>query len=825
MSRLYALLFLVAFDSLVCADTSLGLCNRYKTFCECLPAAHPSWTIVNCTVPRDQTIDILEGDVPESTTNLIVTGAESVLFGANSLAKLQDARHIYLSGNRVVLMRKFAAINLNVISVYLEIEKSDILRIEESTFSNIKGPLSVSIRDCDYVKLEGAAFSWLLTMSISNVRQLQLNSRAFKLDRSAANVGEHGPGMTIELKNLTIPEFPEEAFGSSAAGITMEGIEVRALKTRSFSANTYNTVLAVNCSFALIESDAFAQNSLINNLHFYGCKIHQIATKALLSAVASLNISHTRFEIIDTGAINATIVAVVIQDSKFNKFMEKGFVISSWNKIQMERNSFDELPTRAVVATSASVKELVFSENEIETANAESLMFIGHAYANSAQNVVYKNNYFGTPCHCNITPWLVKVLDVSTGDAFMSQSYCTVDEFFARCFNEPEQNMLFKKFLDSVCNIDPSIKCEQYKSKKGGNAVEIKNPRFPHKSNSQSGLSDRDKKVIGIVIVTALGCAIIAMFVSFIRWMRRKGYCVTVKNFLISSNSSCGTFCDRFCACGMNSGLDNAGSISQLSVNEYSERHRLNEPRAQDLIQETTLPDMYTEQVVPVEDKTSQTLPEELTKELLETLKEKLEDPENYVEAREMIEHLYELIKVEESCNTNTPTSMPVDENIYELPFQNTTPRIGKNKKQMISVGTRTPSLDKLTPLSPYNRQTALAHEYFEPKDFAVHLYAEIANCDKDKKSLLGVMPDVVGEQAVPRGPYLRAVREKIHSTAPTASSSKSLSNSASSPQHSSTIKSNKSTASNSSGKMINRPLPEKPISLDPGEGTSFKHG
>jgi hypothetical protein len=51
------------------------------------------------------------------------------------------------------------------------------------------------------VKLEGAAFSWLLTMSISNVRQLQLNSGAFKLDRSAANVGEHGPGMTVSMIN------------------------------------------------------------------------------------------------------------------------------------------------------------------------------------------------------------------------------------------------------------------------------------------------------------------------------------------------------------------------------------------------------------------------------------------------------------------------------------------------------------------------------------------------------------------------------------------------------------------------------------------------
>lgn len=473
----------------------------------------------------------------------------------------------------------------------------------------------------------------------------------------------------------------------------------------------------------------------------------------------------------------------------------------------MERNSFDDLAPNAIIAPGASIHELIFAENEIETASPDSLAFIGQARASSAHNVIYRNNYFGQPCHCNVSSWLAKALGVADGGAYEAESYCTVNEFFARCFNVPEQNMVFKKFLDGVCGDDSTIQCETYKSKIEGEATEIKNPRFPHKNKDHDGLSDRNKKVIGIVIVTVFGCIVIALFVSLVRWMRRKGYCVAVKNFLISSNWTCGSVCDGLCACGRSSGLDNARSISQLSVNEYSERHRLNEPRVQDLVQETSLPEAYAEQVAPVEDKTTQTLPEELTKELLENLREKLEDPENYLEAREMIEHLYELIKVEESCNINLPTSHRAEENIYELPFQNTTPRIGKNKKQMISVGTRTPSLDRLLPLSPYNRQTALVHEYFEPKDFAVHLYAEIANCDKEKKHLMSVMPDVVAAQAAPRGPYLRAVREKA---APGA-------------HPMATMRSNKSTMSNSSGKMINRPLPEKPPGA--GEGTSLQTG
>ncbi|XP_023933876.2 uncharacterized protein LOC112042904 [Bicyclus anynana] len=815
--RFATILALLALCALTSADDQ-GVCTKHD-FCKCMPGKHPTQTTVNCTIPNNEVIELGDGDIPDNTDIIIITGSKNVVIEIGSLSKLKDIRYIHLSRNKYVTMKSFAAVDLNIINLFMDIEKCENLDIEQKAFDKIKGPLSLSINACQTVTVGGEAFSWLLSIIIENVEQLKLKPSAFTLDPTAANVGEHGPGMSINFRNIGNTDFPDKIFKSSAALVSMVDVVIGTVHAGAFSANTYNIVMAINCTFNRISGKSFASQSLINNFYLSGCVIKNLDSEAIQSAVVNMNISDTRFENIETGAINATVVAVVIVDSVFRIFNERGFELTSWNKLQIERNSFDELAPNAIIAPGGSIHELIFVDNEIETINIGSVGFIGQAYSTNADNVIYKSNYFGQPCHCNITTWLAKGLKASSGEPFENESYCTVDEFFARCFNVPEQNMLFKKFRDNVCHDHLSIQCE---SKELGAKPEIKNPRFPHKKEDDDGISNRDIKVIGIVIVTAFGCVIIVMFISFIRWMRHKGYCVNIKNFIISSNSSCGTLCDRMCICRGNSGMDNARSISQLSVNEYSERHRLNEPRIQDVIQETTIPNNYTEEIVPTENKTTQTLPEELTKELLENLKEKLEDPENYVEAREMIEHLYELIKVEENCNNNSPTLLNIEENIYELPFQNTTPRIGKNKKQMISVGTRTPSLDKLMPLSPYNRQTALAHEYFEPKDFAVHLYAEIANCDKEKRTFLGAIPDVVAEQAIPRGPYLRAVREKMNSSA--SPSVKSLNSSIASPQHMSTIKSNKSTASNNSGKMLNRPLPEKPT-IDPGEGTSFRHG
>lgn len=69
----------------------------------------------------------------------------------------------------------------------------------------IPGPLSVTIKNCESVSTEGPAFSWLLNMNITDVTSLQLGAGSFKLDPTAGNVGEHGPGMSVSIHSF--PQF------------------------------------------------------------------------------------------------------------------------------------------------------------------------------------------------------------------------------------------------------------------------------------------------------------------------------------------------------------------------------------------------------------------------------------------------------------------------------------------------------------------------------------------------------------------------------------------------------------------------------------------
>lgn len=790
------------------------ICDR--PFCECIPSTHPMWTTVNCTLSNDENLDIIEGFLPDSTTELIINGGDTVLLDSNSLTRLRDARYIYVNNANQLLMRKHAANAVNIVNIALDIKNCGMVRIESRAFANIKGPLTANITQCNHVQIDGEALSWILELSISNIHQLQLGSKAFMLDSTANNYGDHGPGMKIELKKLSIAEVSSKTFGSSAAQILLDNVEINTIRKEAFSANTYNKFIILNSNVQYLEEEAISQKTLINNLHVEGSHIYQLQSKVLQSAIGNLRIVHSRIDYVSDGAINATVASVVIKDTKFINVGEKGFEFLSWNRVEMTNNTFKNLDRYAFTGSTGGFDELIYQENAMYDAHKGSLAIVGQAYTKSSSSVFYQENYSATPCHCNIDDWFAFVLDLDTATPFLNDSLCTIDEIFARCFNEPDLNMVVESFFEQVCRAGANILCEPYKTKTNGTTTELKNPMFPDRSAEDNYLNARNNKVIAIMIISIIGFTLLVLFISLVKWMKQRGYCLKIKDMMIS-NGPCSPFCNKIC--GYNGSLDNDISISQLTVNEFSERHRLND-ESQDAVPETTLPRVFTAaEVMLLNDKATQTLPEELTKELLESLREKLDDPENYVEARETIEHLYELIKVEENCNnTPSPNLLNIEENIYELPFQTTMPRIGKNNKQMVSTGTRVPSLDKLTPLSPYNRQTALSHDYFEPKDMTVHLYAEIANNEKERK---GTMPDVVGDQPTPRGPYLRAVRDKNVSPTPRNKASKN-----NSQQNSSTLKSNKSNksnTSNSSAKMLNRPLPEKPTTFDPGEGTSYR--
>lgn len=100
------------------------------------------------------------------------------------------------------------------------------------------------------------------------------------------------------MTNIRDTEFPDNVFGSSAALISLEEVVVGTVHAGAFSANTYNIVMAINCSFNKIRENSFAPQSLINNLLLKGCKIRHLETKAIQAGIVNLEVSDTQYVIL-----------------------------------------------------------------------------------------------------------------------------------------------------------------------------------------------------------------------------------------------------------------------------------------------------------------------------------------------------------------------------------------------------------------------------------------------------------------------------------------------------------------------------------------------
>lgn len=498
-----------------------------------------------------------------------------------------------------------------------------------------------------------------------------------------------------------------------------------------------------------------------------------------------------------------------ISDNKFVKIEDGGIHLSQWNTLLIERNIFEDM-SNISTEPDKNVTNFRFTDNYMENSNIGTLQFVDSIFKlnSNSHKSNYSYNYFNQLCSCEISDWLKSMFIVQSEnepalftEMFVKNSFCAVH---SKCNNVIIQgHMQIPRYIDIYCDENKNTSC--YDARRSV-IRKISNYNFHY--NFPPLLEDNpfqkemtNRLFLWLLLLIALLLLIITTIILICVKSRQKSQCTNVKNEI----TSCFTRFDRMFG---NIGIDSA-SISRVSINDYNENHMLQETTLNE-DNRTLRNEDFLEELIDTADKATQTLPEELTKELLESLREKLDDPENYSEARETIEHLYDLIKVEEYCNmnNNNPTRQRFNndrslENLYDV-IQQPLIHQGRNRKNMVSVGTKVPSLEKLTQSSPYSK---LCQEYFEPRDRTVHLYSELTpnkniSNEKNKSDAMN---------------FLRVIENNIDSPnakqnnhfPPVATAGPSGINIKNATQRSN--KSNKSGTSEGSSNMANRPLPEKP--------------
>lgn len=88
-----------------------------------------------------QILNVGERDLPINTDTLIISGADTITFEQRALSELKDVRLIYLTRNKNVRIKSFASVELTVVNLFMEVDRSENVEIEQKAFNKIKGML------------------------------------------------------------------------------------------------------------------------------------------------------------------------------------------------------------------------------------------------------------------------------------------------------------------------------------------------------------------------------------------------------------------------------------------------------------------------------------------------------------------------------------------------------------------------------------------------------------------------------------------------------------------------------------------------------------
>ncbi|XP_034938612.1 uncharacterized protein be [Chelonus insularis] len=711
-------------------SSPVGICAMPG--CNCTIVAH-HWINVKCIFSDYQDVELHEGIIPADASEVSVSRCRELRIHSGAFTGGAQLKRVHVTGIRSVVAKTQAFHNISAPNPLLEVSECNRVVLESQAFKNARGTLSVSISRCKHVDIKSNAFSRLLKFSIREVPTLELSSNAFQFD--APPSGRHGPATKIEFQSVKIMELPSSVFPSAADEIRLDDVWTKVIRKDAFCAIMIHTVKISNASILEIESGAFRHATLITNFELVDVRLKTIKSGAFQAGFNNFTIQYSRINEMETNAIEISAATVAFNNNEFHSLKKNSIILKEWSEITIDYNSFVSLEEDAIVAEevaqTTSNLRFSFRGNSIKHAEKGSLRFASVSENPNIKVARVGSNYFEKNCDCLMEDWMREITGKNSSASWMMKSsYCIAGEWLEKCLKAPQGYLEIRNFTNTICNDNDEVTCKEPSDKPTSSVSppSVGPHIYPRKNSffdAEMGDADqeREKRYFVIFCVAAVFVIITVIIASGVLYMRRRGVCPKL------SSSHLMNFTSSWLSptSGMTAATS-ARSISRLSVNEYAGLRP--ETRILDVEGETTSQDeLEADGFAYTENKATQTLPEELTEDYLRELREKLNDPDNYSQARDMIEHLYDLIKVEESCNNNNNNERRLsfqEENTYDVIAPRT--KRTQTAKPSVSMGTKVPSLEKLLPKSRIIRP-AIA-EYTEPRDQRTsdqnHLYAEL---------------------------------------------------------------------------------------------------
>lgn len=559
--------------------------------------------------------------------------------------------------------------------------------------------------------------------------------------------------VAVQFENSEIESFPGKTFPSYLQSITLTRCKIRTLSHRFISGLRMGKVSFEYSTVEDIQSEAFYSNTMVESLNIEHCLVDNISTNGIASALNKMVWINSTVNVLETDALTCTVANVTLNNCLVSKVNRNGFTVKEWNKVILFNNTFTHVAKRGIDLShySDSYGE-VSAELDSNYWGKVERDFIVTGSGTAPFISVTQNTYL-TECECGNT--FMQLLTTNGSQNWFLQelrnnSRCPVSDKVLDCLlinrriNNTASNLLDYEEVSINLLCEPDVyMCVNEVSDVGVSTTDGTVPGRPHLPNRLRVLA-YFIMVMGIFIIVSL---LITMCVFL---CRRK---------IPRKKSPPGSPLQNMETVQPKK----AGMPKSLSGGEYADivfKHNngtsVSRPRS-----------MLLEDV-EMEDKGVQTMPSEFSSEVLDGLREKLSKPDSFWDAKETIDHLYDLIQVKERnsglssppdvtmCNGQTSTTastarlLPSTSSspVAQITSAGVSVSIGGSDSQILQtsnppsnasspVSDTPPPLPATSPpsgvplLQRYAQirnkvKTAPLCEYADPSDSSMHIYSEL---------------------------------------------------------------------------------------------------
>lgn len=505
-----------------------------------------------------------------------------------------------------------------------------------------------------------------------------------------------------------------------------------------------------SCKIDNIDNEAFYSSTIIDTLNVVDSTVWSISSNGVASAMNKMVWINSAVEILQEDALSGNVANVTLHNCKFAKVESSGFTVKTWNKVILTNNTFENVARRGIDLSHHAENDPSVEIVDNSWGNVERDFIATGSSDNAFVTVRY--NTFSVECKCGNT--LNSQLSTNGSRSWFHQellanSRCPISAKALECLitneyvNATDSNLLLLQSVQLLCETKIFMCTKDVTEVDSDSTTDGTVPGRPQLPNRLRVLA-YFIAVMGIFIIVSL---LITMCVFLCRRKipRKKS---PTESPLQSVESVQGK---------------KTGMPKSLSGGEYADivfKHNngtsVSRPRS-----------MLLEDV-EMEDKGVQTMPTELSSEVLEGLREKLSRPDSFWDAKETIDHLYDLIQVKE---LNSGLSSPPDVTMCNgqsttastarlLPSTSSSPvaqitsagvsvSIGSSDPQILQcsvsnssnsspVSDTPPPLPTTSPpkevplLQRYahirnKAKTAPLCEYSDPSDSSMHIYSELS--------------------------------------------------------------------------------------------------